>query len=109
IAEAVAHGVIEGDGAFELASPTGVAAGEGDDFRMVRIDERRRLQAIGRRGVVQVHSVKVMASGDSGPSKAARQCSPGATGQASVQVPVVTTSPGCRSVAPGQARKACRK
>ena len=45
----------------------------------------------------------------SGVLKAAVQVSPGRTGQAFVQVPAVTTSPGWMSVASGQARSSATK
>ncbi len=53
--------------------------------------------------------LKLTVSGCSGALKSPVQTSPGRTGQASVQVPVVITSPGCRSVAPGHWRSSARK
>jgi hypothetical protein len=52
---------------------------------------------------------KFTLSGDKGAPNCAVHVWPGCTGHASVQVPVVTTSPACRSLAPGHWRNSSTK
>ena len=61
-------------------------------------------------GQIPQHSYANLTSNrDSGALNCALQVWPALTGQASVQVPVVITSPACRSGALGQLRSSCMK